>query len=98
MRLSFTQQFILSAISAESPIRKSLAKLIKVAGQLSEQELRAHKGIHLHKIQNQIDPDSGLQLESMEVTSAARVKCLIQNGKLVLLTLHTDHDETYGRK
>jgi hypothetical protein len=98
MRLSYTQQFILAAISAESPIRKSLAKLIKVAGQLGEQELRAHKGIHLHRIQNQFDPESGLQLESMEVTSAARIKCIVQNTTLVLLSLHTDHDETYGRK
>jgi len=98
MRLSFTQQFILSAIASESPIRKSLAKLIKVTGQLGEQELRAHKGIHLHRIQNQFDPESGLQLESMEVTSAARVKCLVQNDVLILLSLHTDHDETYGRK
>jgi hypothetical protein len=98
MRLSFTQQFILSAMSAESPIRKSLTKLIKVAAQLGEQELRAHKGIHLHRIQNQFDPETGLQLESMEVTSAARIKCVVQNVTLVLLSLHTDHDETYGRK
>jgi hypothetical protein len=98
MRLSYTRQFILSAISAESPIRKSLAKLIKVAGQLGEQELRAHHGIHLHRIQNQFDPASGLQLESMEVTGAARIKCIVQNTTLVLLSLHTDHDATYGRK
>jgi len=98
MRLSFTQQFILAAMAAETPIRKSLSKLIKVASQLSEQELRAHKGIHLHRIQNQNDPETGLSLESMEVTSAARIKCIVQSGNLILLSLHTDHDETYGKK
>ena len=98
MRLSFSQQFIIAAISAEAPIRKSLTKLIKVAAQLGEQELRAHKGIHLHRIQNQSDPETGVPLESMEVTSSARIKCIVQRGNLILLSLHADHDETYGKK
>ena len=64
----------------------------------SEQELRAHKGIHLHRIQPQFDPDSGLPLEAMEVTRSARVKCLVQGQRLVLISLHSDHDDAYGKK
>ncbi|MDR3682788.1 MAG: hypothetical protein P4L11_03580 [Geothrix sp.] len=60
--------------------------------------MRAHKGLPLNRIQNQFDPATGLQLESMEVTDGARLKAMVQNGKLVLLSLHMDHDETYGKR
>lgn len=86
------------ALAAEAPIRKALAKLIRVIERLDEQELRAHKGIHRHRIQNQSDPTSGLPLESMELTRSARVKGMVKSRKLVLLSLHTDHDETYGKR
>ena len=79
-------------------LRKAVIKLVKTSQRLSEQELRAHKGIHLHRIQNQFDPQSGLPLESMEVTEGASLKCMVQGGKLVLLSLHADHDETYGKR
>lgn len=98
MRLAFSTQFILEGLGAEVSIRKAMTKLIKFASRLSEQELRAHKGIHLHRIQNQFDPEMGLPLESMEVTDGVRLKCLVQGGKLVLLSLHTDHDEIYGKR
>ena len=65
---------------------------------LTEQELRANKGIHLHRIQNQSDPGSGLQLESLEVTEGARLKAMVQDGKLVLLSLHPDPDRAYRKR
>lgn len=98
MRLAFSTQFILEGLGAEVPMQKAMIKLIKFASRLSEQELRARKGIHLHRIQNQFDPEMGLPLESMEVTDGVRLKCLVQGGKLVLLSLHTDHDEIYGKR
>ena len=89
---------LLDVLDASLPanIRKAVARLVKTALCLSEQDLRSHKGIHLHRIQHQFDPTTGLALESMEVTRSARMKCMVEAGKLVLLSLHTDHLETYG--
>ena len=86
------------ALGAEAQVRKAMAKLIRSIERLSEQELRSHKGIHLHRIQNQYDPVSGLPLESMALTRGVRVKCMVKGRCLVFLSLHTDHDETYGKK
>jgi hypothetical protein len=98
MELDIKPSLLLEALEPTTPpgVRKGLAKLVKTAQLLSEQALRAQKGIHRHPIQNQFDPLTGLQLESMEVTEGARLKAMIQHGKLVLLSLHTDHDATYG--
>lgn len=98
MDLEIQPTFMAEALTAEAPVRKALGKLIRTIERLDEQELRAHKGIHLHRIQNQADPISGLPLESMELTRSARVKCLVKGRTLVLLSLHTDHDETYGKR
>ncbi|MGA2081753.1 MAG: hypothetical protein ABSH53_14255 [Holophaga sp.] len=97
MELDIKPSLLLDALDPVMPpgVRKGLAKLVRTALSLPEQELRAHKGIHLHRIQNQFDPATGLQLESMEVTEGARLKAMVQEGRLVLLSLHTDHDETY---
>jgi len=100
MELDLKPSLLLKALDPATPpaVRKGLAKLVRTAQLLSEPELRAHKGIHLHRIQNQFDPATGLQLENLEVTAGARLKAMIQGGKLVLLSLHTDHDETYGKR
>lgn len=98
MDLEIQPTFMAEALAAEASVRKALAKLIRTIERLDEQELRAHKGIHLHRIQNQSDPVSGLPLESMELTRSARVKCMVKGRRLVLISLHTDHDETYGKR
>lgn len=98
MHLEIQPSLIADALLAEAPVRKALAKLIRAIERLSEQELRTHKGIHLHRIQNQSDPVSGLPLEAMELTRGARVKCMVKGPSLVLLSLHTDHDETYKKR
>ena len=100
MELDIKPSLLLEALDPMTPpaVRKGLAKLVRTALSLSEQALRAHKGIHLHRIQNQLDPATGLPLESMEVTEGARLKAMVQGGKLVLLSLHADHDETYRNR
>ena len=100
MDLDIKPSLRLEALDPATPpaVRKGLAKLIKVAMGLTETELRAHKGIHLHRIQNQLDPLTGLQMESLEVTEGARLKAMVQDGKLVLLSLHTDHDQAYRQR
>ena len=95
MDLEIQPSLIADALLTEAQVRKALAKLIRVIERLGEQGLRSHKGIHLHRIQNQSDPVSGLPLESMELTRSARVKCMVKGHCLVLISLHTDHDETY---
>lgn len=98
MDLEIQPSLMVDALGAEAPVRKVLAKLIRAIERLDEQELRSHKGIHLHRIQNQSDPVSGLPLESMELTRGARVKCMVKGRCLVLLSFHTDHDETYKKR
>ena len=98
MDLEIQPSLMADALGAEAPVRKALAKLIRTIERLGEQELRSHKGIHLHRIQKQSDPSSGLPLESMELTRSARVKCMVKGRCLVLLSLHTDHDETYKKR
>lgn len=99
MDLDIKPSLLLEALDPATPpaVRKGLAKLVRTAQVLSEQQLRAHKGIHLHRIQHQFDPATGLQLESLEVTEGARLKAMVQGPRLVLLSLHTDHDATYGK-
>jgi hypothetical protein len=98
MELEIQPTFLLDALAAEAPVRKAIAKLIRTAGRLTEQQLRDHKGIHLHRIQNQWDPASGLPLEALEATRSVRVKAVVLKGRLALVSLHSDHDEAYGRK
>jgi hypothetical protein len=70
-------------------VRKGLAKLARTA----PVSIRAGTVCpHLHSIQN------GLQLESLEVTAGARLKAMIEHGKLALLWLHTEHDEPYSKR
>lgn len=95
MDLELQPGFVVDALAAEAPVRKALAKLIRTAGRLTEQQLRDHKGIHLHRIQNQVDPVSGLPLEALEATRSVRVKALVAKGRLVLISLHGEHDDTY---
>ena len=99
MELDIKPSLLLEALDPATPpaVRKALAKLVRTVQRLSEQQLRAHKGIHLHRIKNQFDPATGLPLESLEVTEGARLKAMVQGAVLILLTLHNDHDETYGK-
>lgn len=98
MDLEIQPSLMVDALGAEAPVRKALAKLILTIERLGEQALRSPKGIHLHRLQNQSDPVSGLPLESMEITRSARVKCMVKGRGLVLLSLHIDHDETYKKR
>ncbi len=98
MDLEIQPSLMAEALQAEATVRKALGKLIRSIERLGEQELRSHKGIHLHRIQNQSDPVSGLPLESLELTRSARVKCMVNGRCLVLLSLHIDHDETYKKR
>jgi hypothetical protein len=100
MDLDIKPTVLLSALAPTTPpaVKKALVKLVKTLQRLPEQDLRAHKGIHLHRIKNQFDPETGIPLESLEVTEGVRMKCMVQGANLVLLSLHTDHDETYGKR
>jgi hypothetical protein len=62
MDIDIKPSLLLEALDASTPsaIRKSLAKLVKTALLLTEPGLRAHKGLHLHRIQNP-GPDHAAQ-------------------------------------
>lgn len=95
MKLRFEASFVQEALAQESPVRKGIAKAVRIAGQLSFGELLNHEGVHLEKLKDQVDPASGLPLYSLRATQVARIKALVDGEILVLLTIESDHSKAY---
>ena len=95
MKLRFEASFVQEALAQESPVRKGISKVVRLAGQLSFRDLLNHDGIHLEKLKDQIDPASGLPLYSLRATRSARIKALMDGDILVLLTIESDHGKAY---
>ena len=95
MKLRFEVAFVQAALTKESPVRKGIAKAVRIAGQLNLGELLNHEGVNLEKLKDQVDPATGLPLYSLRATQAARIKSLVDGETLVLLTIESDHGKAY---
>ena len=95
MKLRFEVAFVQAALAKESPVRKGIAKAVRIAGQLNLGELLNHEGVNLEKLKDQVDPATGLPLYSLRATQAARIKALVDGETLVLLTIESDHRKAY---
>ena len=95
MKLRFEVAFVQAALAKESPVRKGIAKAVRIAGQLNLGELLNHEGVNLEKLEDQVDPATGLPLYSLRATQAARIKALVDGETLVLLTIESDHRKAY---
>lgn len=95
MKLRFEVAFVQAALAKESPVRKGIAKAVRIAGQLNLGELLNHEGVNLEKLKDQVDPATGLPLYSLRATQAARIKALVDGETLVLLTIESDHGKAY---
>jgi hypothetical protein len=61
-------------------------------------QLWQYPGLNFEKLHGMIEPVSGQQLYSIRVTGSARaVTCLIEGPTIVLISLHTQHDNAYRR-
>lgn len=95
MKLRFEASFVQDALTQELPVRKGIAKAVRVAGQLSFGELLSHEGLNLEKLKDQVDPATGLPIYSLRATHSARIKALVDGDSLVLLTIESDHGKAY---
>ena len=98
MRVEVRPEFDKAVIAAEIPIRKAVAKVFKLLRSLNMVQLWQYPGLNFEKLHGMIEPVSGQQLYSIRVTGSARaVTCLLDGSTIVLISLHTQHDNTYRR-
>ena len=95
MKLRFEASFVQQALAQELPVRKGIAKVVRMAGKSNFEGLLNHEGIHLEKLKDQVDATTGLPLYSLRATRAARIKAVVDEDVLVLLTVESDHEKAY---
>jgi len=99
MRIEIRPAFDEAVIGAERSVRKAAAKTLRLLASLDLPHLWSHPGLNFEKIHGLIDEVSGEQLYSLRVTQSARaLACLCSGPVLVLVSLHSQHDDAYGRK
>ena len=83
-------------MAAELPIRKAAAKMIQTLHLLDLPQLWNHTGLNFEKLHGLIEPINGEQLYSLRVTRSARaIICLVSGPAIVLVNLHSQHDDAY---
>jgi hypothetical protein len=95
MRVICPPNFVREALTQAGPVREGLSKILRIASELSFQELLNHQGVHLEKLVGKIDPRTKKPLYSLRVTRAARGIALVDGDALVLLSVVADHDKAY---
>jgi len=83
------------ALAQSAPIRNEVAKLLRIAGELSFAQLLNHQGVHLEKLSDRADQRTGKPLYSLQVTKAARATAIVEGDILVLLDVEPDHEKAY---
>ena len=98
MRVEIRPAFDEAVMQAELPVRKAAAKMLLMLQSLDLVQLWNHPGMNFEKLHGMFEPVSGEQLYSLRVTGSARaVSCLLKGPTIVLVSLHTQHDNAYRR-
>lgn len=99
MRVEIRPGFDEEVIASELPIRKAVAKTVKILqGMTNINQLMNHQGLNFEKLHGFIHPETGDQLYSIRITQSARaLTCLLNVPAIVLVSLHTEHDEAYRK-
>lgn len=98
MRVEIRPAFDEAVIAAELPVRKAAAKMVQLLMSLDLVQLWKYPSLNFEKLHGMIEPISGEQLYSLRVTGSARaVTCLLKGPTIVLINLHTQHDNVYRR-
>jgi hypothetical protein len=83
---------------AEKPLQNAVRKMILQLLEKDVPQLMRHPGLNFEKIHGMLDPLSGRQIYSLRVTGSARaISCLISGPAIVLVSLHSRHDEAYSK-
>jgi hypothetical protein len=98
MRVEIRPAFDEAVMQAELPVRKAAAKMLQMLHSFDLIQLWNHPGMNFEKLHGMVEPVSGEQLYSLRVTGSARaVTCLLKGPTIVLISLHTQHDNAYRR-
>lgn len=98
MRVEVRPEFDKAVMLAELPVKKAVVKVFQLLRSLNLFQLWQYPGLNFEKLHGMIEPVSGEQLYSIRITGSARaVTCLLQGPTIVLISLHTQHDNAYRR-
>ena len=98
MRVDVRPAFDEAVMAAELPVRKAAAKMLQLLQSIDLIQLWKYPGLNFEKLHGMIEPVTGEQLYSLRVTGSARaVTCLLKGPTIVLISLHTQHDNAYKR-
>jgi len=98
MRVEIRPAFDAAVLTAELPVRKAAARLVRLLVTLDMPGLWSHPGLNFEKLHGMMDPLSGLQMYSLRVTGSARaITCLLSGPTIVLVSLHVQHDRAYRK-
>ncbi|MBE0501818.1 MAG: hypothetical protein IBX47_10280 [Desulfuromonadales bacterium] len=98
MKIEIRPAFDESVMATELPVRKAVAKMLKLLQSFKLSELWKHPGLNFEKLHGMIEPATGQQLYSLRVTGSTRaVACLLTGPTLVLVSLHEQHDKAYRK-
>ena len=98
MRVEIRPAFEEAVMAAELPVRKAAAKMLQLLQSLDLIQLRKYPGLNFEKLHGMVEPVTGEQLYSLRVTGSVRaVTCLLKGPTIVLIGLHTQHDNAYKR-
>ena len=96
MKVEIRPAFDEAVMVAQLPVRKAAAKMLHLLQSLDLAQLWKYPGLNFEKLHGMIEPVSGEQLYSLRVTGSARaVTCLLKGPTIVLISLHTQHDNAY---
>jgi hypothetical protein len=98
VRIEIRPSFDEAVMSAELPVRKAAAKMLQTLQQIDLNQLWKHPGLNFEKLHGMIEPATGEQLYSLRVTASARaITCLVTGPTIVLVSLHSQHDNAYKK-
>ncbi|PLX89362.1 MAG: hypothetical protein C0614_01940 [Desulfuromonas sp.] len=98
MRIEIRPAFDESVMAAEQPVRKAVAKMLKLLQSFDLPEVWKYHGLNFEKLHGMIEPSTGQQLYSLRVTGSTRaVACLLKGPTLMLVSLHEQHDKAYRK-
>lgn len=98
MRIEIRPAFDEAVMAAELPVRKAAAKVLQLLQSLDLPQLWNHPGLNFEKLHGMVEPVTNQQLYSIRITGSARaITCLLTGPTIVLVSLHTQHDNAYRR-
>jgi hypothetical protein len=98
VKIEIRPAFDETVMAAELPVRKAAAKMLRLLQSLDLPQLWKHPDLNFEKLHGMIEPTTGQQLYSLRVTGSVRaITCLLNGPTIVLISLHSQHDQAYRK-